>query len=296
MFGSIARQIAFLAALGTVGVTAIIAAPEVINDRQITATMERELAKFLDQPDVPTVEELNRQLVTRRGAGLELPHPAPGGTTHTHAQIFRQCADSVVGFGHLYKCDSCDNWHANIAGGVMLTADGIGVTNYHVLEQDKAAIFGIITRDGRVFPVREILAASKEDDAAIFRVAGEGFAPAVLSDGDEAGEPVTAITHPTGNFYMVTDGIVARNYLEPRRGSAPRPRIAITADYAKGSSGCGIYNARGELAAIVTSTRSIYYDTKDGIERNLQMVLKVCIPAAVIRQLAAIPAQSADPE
>lgn len=296
MFGTIAKHLLLVAGLTAGLMTTAAAAPEVINDRQIIATMERELAKFLDQADVPTVEALKHQLATRRGAGLGLPRPAPTEVTHTHAQIFRQCADSVVGFGHLYKCDSCDNWHANIAGGVMLTPDGIGVTNYHVLEQEKAAIFGIITRDGRVFPVLEILAASKADDTAIFRVAGGAFATAVLSEGDEAGEPVTAITHPSGNFYMVTDGIVARNYLEPRRGSAPRPRIAITADYAKGSSGCGIYNARGELAAIVTSTRSIYYDTKDGIERNLQMVLKVCIPAAVIRRLAAMPAQAADPE
>jgi S1-C subfamily serine protease len=296
MFGTIARTLMLVAGFTAGLLTTATAAPEVINDRQITATMERELAKFLEQPGVTTVEALKEQLVTRRGAGLELPHPAPGGSTHTHAQIFRQRADSVVGFGHLYKCDHCDEWHANIAGGVMLTADGIGVTNYHVLEQEKAAIFGIITRDRRVFPVLEILAASKEDDAAIFRVAGEGFATAVLSAGDEPGEPVTAITHPNGNYYMVTDGIVARNYLEPRREGGPRPRIAITADYAKGSSGCGIYNARGELAAIVTSTRSIYYDTKDGIERNLQMVLKVCIPAAAIRQLAALPAQPADPE
>ena len=296
MFGTIARHLMLAAGLTAGLLASATAAPEVINDRQITATMERELAKFLEQPDIPTVEELKHQLETRRGAGIELPQPSPSDATHTHAQIFRQRADSVVGFGHLYKCDHCDEWHANVAGGVMLTADGIGVTNYHVLEQDKAAIFGIITRDGRVFPVLEILAASKEDDAAIFRVAGEGFASAVLSAGDEAGEPVTAITHPNGNFYMVTDGIVARNYLEPRRGGPPRPRIAITADYAKGSSGCGIYNERGELAAIVTSTRSIYYDTKDGIERNLQMVLKVCIPATAIRRLAAIPAQSADPE
>lgn len=274
-----------------------LASPEVIDDQLYRHAMENDLARHLVSADVPSVETLREQLEERKSTSalaLSVAASTPGSLSHTEVWQLRR--DSIVGVGHLFKCDQCDNWHANIAGGVMLTSDGIGVTNYHVLDQEKAAIFGVVTRDGRVFPIVEILAASKEDDAAIFRVKGEGFSVAPLSGGDEAGTPVTAITHPNGNFYMVTDGIVARNYREHFRGGSARQRIAITADYAKGSSGCGIFNDRGELAAIVTSTKSIYYDRKDDIDRNLQMVVKVCIPTSAIRQLTVNPESATESE
>ncbi len=57
---------------------------------------------------------------------------------------------SVLCFGNIYKCDNCNNWHGNLAGGFVITADGVAVTNYHVMENAKAGAFGAITYDGKV--------------------------------------------------------------------------------------------------------------------------------------------------
>ena len=63
------------------------------------------------------------------------------------------------------------------------------------------------------------------------------------------------------------------------------PRMAITADYAKGSSGAPVLNSEGEVVGMVSATNSIYYTREKGQNQNLQMVVKLCIPVAAISKL-----------
>ncbi len=261
---------------------------DLIDDRAFYRSANRSLRQWLADPNHVPATELNSQLASRTHHAFDLP-PVELANRLEPAEIYSARRDSVVGLAYLFKCPRCDDWHTSIAGGVMLTADGIGVTNHHVIAQndeESKAVFGIVTFHGAFYPIIEILAASIADDLAIFQVRGSDFSPAPLSKGDLPGEAVTAITHPSGNFYTVTTGVVARNFRERRSGpAAGRARMAITADFARGSSGAGIFNARGELASIATSTRSIYYSRQDGMDRNLQMVLKTTIPASAIRSL-----------
>ncbi|TVR45795.1 MAG: serine protease [Puniceicoccaceae bacterium] len=259
---------------------------DLIDDQERIRQFENRFGTMKDAGQVVAAEVLVEQLQERSKPQSTLPVNLSTETRSlTPAEIYRLRRDSVVMMGRLYKCDHCDDWHISVSGGVMLSEDGIGVTNYHVIMADNADAFGIMTFDGVVYPVEEILAGSRVDDLAFFRVDGDGFRPAPLSRGDDPGTPVTAITHPRQQLYYVSHGIVARNYIE-RRGRLHRPRLAITADYARGSSGAGIFNDRGDLASIVSSTRSIYYTREDGIDRNLQMVMKITVPAHSILELA----------
>jgi serine protease Do len=284
------RILPFIFVLAFAGAAASASAVDLIDDASIQRASKTALLDWLAQPDHVSAATLIEQLDSRPHHSIALPS-GPDSRLLTPAEIYRARRDSVTALAYLYKCPHCDDWHSSIAGGVMITADGTGVTNHHVIAQNKEeskAVFGIVAFDGSFYPIVEILAASRADDLAVFRVRGEGFTAVPLSLGDEPGEPVTAISHPTGNLYMVTTGIVARNYRERGPGpAAGRPRMSITADFAKGSSGAGIFNARGELAAIVASTRSVYYSREGGIDKNLQMVFKIAIPASAIRELLA---------
>ncbi|MFT4550277.1 MAG: serine protease Do [Verrucomicrobiales bacterium] len=260
--------------------------PKAVDDRQIKATFEKQLGRLKDEGKTPDPADLRKQMEKRKHHALELPRAQPLNASRGTAGVYQQRRDSVLCFGNIYKCDSCNKWHGNIAGGFVISEDGVAVTNYHVMEAAKAGAFGAMTTDGKVYQVEEILAASKADDLAIVKLAGNGFKPAPLVADTPVGSKVIAITHPQGRFYSVSEGIISRYYRQSeRKGSGPE-RVAITADFAKGSSGSPVFSENGDVIGVVASTNSIYYDReKDGSQKNLQMVIKSCIPTRAILNL-----------
>ena len=258
---------------------------EPVNDRAIKANFEKQLGALRDAEKVPDCADLAKQLKEQKHFPHELPPVVTPAELDT-ASVYDACKDGVLCFGNIYKCDKCSNWHGNIAGGFVISEDGLAVTNYHVMENDKAGAFGAMTIDGKLFPVKEIVASSKADDLAIVRLEGEDFKPLTIAEGDSVGADVTVISHPQGRFYTVSEGIIARYFKAPtkKRGEVAS-RMAITADYAKGSSGSPVFNDDGAVIGVVASTNSIYYSKKDGVDQNLQMVIKSCIPSGSILKL-----------
>lgn len=62
--------------------------------------------------------------------------------------------------------------------------------------------------------------------------------------------------------------------------------MTITADFAKGSSGCPVLDECGAVVGIVNNTESIYYDD-DGKKKqtDLQMVVKNATPSWAVRPM-----------
>jgi S1-C subfamily serine protease len=118
---------------------------------------------------------------------------------------------------------------------------------------------------------------------AILQVEGLNPRPLALAPGAPVGSPVRVISHPDGHFYTLTEGVVSR-YLTVRRAETEVPAMAITADFARGSSGGPVFDDAGAVVGIATTTHSIYYDEK-GARDNLQMVIKQCVPAASVLKL-----------
>ena len=56
--------------------------------------------------------------------------------------------------------------------------------------------------------------------------------------------------------------------------------VAVTADYARGSSGAPVLNSQGQVVAVVSSTESIYYSEDGQRQRDFQMVFRTCIPSS----------------
>jgi hypothetical protein len=174
------------------------------------------------------------------------------------SSAFTLAKEATLVLGHLYLCGKCDRHHGNLAGGVLISSDGLALTNYHVLDFREAVVFGAMTAAGEVYAIDEVLAASKSDDVALIRLRGaKDLAHLPLGTELKTGEALFVVSHPDGHFYTLTHGYLARRYLTPKERV---PRLQITADFAKGSSGCGILNRRGELVGLVASTSSIYYN------------------------------------
>ncbi len=193
----------------------------------------------------------------------------------------KSAAEATLIVGHLYLCDKCDKWHNNLAGGVLISGDGLMVTNYHVLKFAQAKTFAAMTKDGRIFPIKNVLASSEKDDLALVQLGGARDLPFVaIAPSAETGDALFVISHPDAHFYTFTEGHVSRYFLEPK-GKAKR--IQITAPFARGSSGSGIFNESGELIGLATFTNTIFYEPKTS--SNPQTVLYTGVPSASILEL-----------
>ena len=179
------------------------------------------------------------------------------------------------------------------ATAVVLTADGVCISNYHVFWEilDPLAklnpadsVMFVATEEGRVYPITEILSFSKAGDMAIFKIdtRGDVLTPMPLGQDLWAGCNVHVLSHPEGYPYAYTNGVVFRTItLNPEDPFAHR--MEITADYAKGSSGGPIMDDRGNMVAMVSSIRSIFYSNQPPY--NQQMNVKLTIPMSSIRRL-----------
>jgi S1-C subfamily serine protease len=259
--------------------------PHYINDREVQASIERAGTAMIEAgqtiENAAFLEQLQR-------AAADMPAPTPGALTVDGDDLYEQAADGVLVVAGLYLCGKCDNYHANCATGFVVSADGLVVTNHHVIDKQDNITLVARTRDGRVVPVTEVLASNKADDVALIRIGGEGpYKPLPIARDATVGEPVHTITHPSGRFYCYSTGEISRFFMAHNHGRSDVRRVQITAEFAKGSSGGPILNDLGQVVALVTTTDSVYYNTNDGKQENLQMVFYNCVPYESVLNLFA---------
>jgi serine protease Do len=77
--------------------------------------------------------------------------------------------------------------------GFLVSADGVIVTNYHVIETGNVAV--VKFPDNTAFPVDGVLAADKVRDLAVIKIHGKNFRTLTLGNSDriQIGEEVVAI-------------------------------------------------------------------------------------------------------
>lgn len=265
--------------------------PVLIDDKGLSNRLLRISEQLVKDGKVTPLAELRAQL-GRRACTLDLG--AAPTRRMTPDRIYATYRPSVLVLAGVFKCGKCTRWHATTMVGFLITGSGALVTNYHAVDNAKHVTLVAMTHDGRVLPVKEILAASKDDDVAILQLdaAGLRFRPVALSTSAPAGAPVSVISHPAKRFYTLTRGVVSRYFGHKTRGKMI-PRMHITADFARGSSGGPVFNEYGAVVGLVKSTTSIYYDASEGKKGNLQMVFKECVPASQVLQLIKPPGMRA---
>ena len=256
---------------------------KVIDDQKILRQIPASVGALVDKKKTLAWDKMAEQM-KRSSVSLKLPK---AGTTPVK-NLYSNRVDSVVAIASVYKCNRCTKWHSGGAASAwVLTADGVMVTNYHVFGDKERAGFAIMTRDGRFSPVVEILAASKRDDIAIFRVAGSGYRPIPLGADAAVGSDLHVIAHPDSRFFTYTSGKVSRYYHKRGHGQPGPPLMAVTAEFARGSSGGPVMDSAGNVIGMVASTSSIYYPPKKKTDKQgpFQMVIRNCVPVASIRSL-----------
>lgn len=252
-----------------------------VNDRALNDAIVKAAETLIKDGKTAKMAGLIEQL---KQSGCCAKLAKPGRQERSMSEVYAQARPSVLVVSGIYKCDKCSHWHASNASGYVISESGVAVTNYHVVNKPKNEALVAATAAGQIVPVKAVLAASEADDIAILQLDGQGFQPLALAAAVPVGARVCAISHPDGQFYTLKEGIVSRYFVTGGRKKEV-PKMAVTADFARGSSGGPILDAHGNVAGMVGSTTSIYYNIEKGQKDNLQMVLKHCVPAASILRL-----------
>lgn len=255
--------------------------PGEVNDEGILDRLDVEADNLIKAGRTVKMRELLTQL-NRRSCSVTLPQ-SPSARLGSGELIARARA-GIVAICDLYKCKKCPRWHVGASSGFMLTESGVCVTCYHVVDVPESPTLVAMAGDGRVVPVKQVLAANPNTDVAILQLDGTGFPTLPIAFNEPVGAPVRVISHPDEHFFTLSEGIVSRYVTVPLDKNAGEvTMMAVTADFGSGSSGAPVLNDRGAVIAMVNNTQSLYYDPKRG--KDLQMVFKHCLPSEYVRQL-----------
>ncbi|MDE2362882.1 MAG: trypsin-like peptidase domain-containing protein [Hyphomicrobiales bacterium] len=138
----------------------------------------------------------------------------------------------------------------DVGSGVVVSPDGLIVTNRHVI-QDAYALF-VTLSDGRRLPAKLVLAGTNYDLALIKVDPGPTpLQPARLGDNDKmrVGDRVVAIGNPLGFAGSVSSGIISAFHRQIGL-SAYDDLIQTDATINKGNSGGPLFNMDGEVIGI----------------------------------------------
>ena len=252
----------------------------VLPDDEIEERMIEFGKSLMKRKDAVRMKTLAKQL-DRRDCELQLA--APGTNRLNAEQLIQQVRRSVLVVGSLYQCEDCKEWHLSAATGFALTESGAFATCYHVVDQPEHSVMVAMTDDGRMFAVREVLAADKAHDVAILQLDGTGFTPLPVATNALVGAPVFVVSHPSKNFYTFTSGMVAR-YVVSEEDKVKTTMMSITADFGRGSSGCPVFNESGAVVGMAESILSTTSTGKSG-DVNPSLIFKHARPADALLKL-----------
>jgi len=252
-----------------------------IDDDTLYASLLQGLTELFENGKTTKMATLKRQLGRDHGS-VELPDISTKETALP--ELYRRCKSGVLIVGGLYMCEKCGKRHVSTVAGFVLTASGVIATAYHAVDRSAFEALGAMTPDGKVYAVKEVVAASSLNDVAILQLDGSGFRPLPLAANAPVGTSVAMIGHPSRQFYMLTTGTISRYYALDYAGIETL-WMSATAEIGSGASGAPLLNTSGAVVGMASRTRPVYAAAHDNEPRRLQMVIKQYVPASAILDL-----------
>lgn len=162
-------------------------------------------------------------------------------------QLYERCAGSIVAITG-YKDGKLGYFWGS---GIVLSADGLILTNAHVIEDcDRAAV---TLADDRVFEAM-LVGADEASDIAVLKIDAQGLTPAEFGDSSllRVGEGVAVIGNPISENYRLTmtDGIVSALSRSVTHAGRTATAIQTTAPINEGSSGGALLNLYGQVVGV----------------------------------------------
>lgn len=193
-------------------------------------------------------------------------------------QLIKKVDPSVV---KIYTIDG-KNEYVSQGSGVIISNNGICVSNYHVLIGAKKAI--AITASGKKFEITKILDFSKQNDLIKFKldIGNQVTTSAILNNIlPQKGVEVFAVGYPNG-FKIQGESTATTGIISSLREENGEKIIQTSTPFTHGSSGGGLFDTAGKLVGITSGTFA--EEVKDR-HANLNKVIPVTLVNKLIRNL-----------
>lgn len=134
------------------------------------------------------------------------------------------------------------------ASGFFVSDDGDVITNYHVIDGASKAV--IQTTDGKIYPVKKVVAKDIKSDLArvTVQIGANPVKPLKISKRlPRKGERVVVIGNPAGQRKVVSSGVISSLLQVPDFGTLLQTTVQITF----GSSGSPVINTKAEVIGVI---------------------------------------------
>ena len=206
-------------------------------------------------------------------AQQKAPPPSREAAQYSFAPIVKKAAPAVVNV-YVKRLQSSQGYpdefrrffgerfgmpQSTLGSGVIVSADGVVVTNAHVLKVADTAEISLVLADRREFNAK-ILLQDEKSDLAVLRIEGSSgpfpYLEFADSDAIEVGDMVLAIGNPFGVGQTVTSGIISALGRTRVTRSDAQAFIQTDAAINPGNSGGALVDMAGRVVGINTAIYS----------------------------------------
>ena len=197
-------------------------------------------------------------------------------TELTLQQLYRTCSDSIVAIAGYQKGIVGYNWGT----GVVLSEDGLILTNTHVIDQCDRA--DVIFEDNVTYTAL-LVGADSTSDIALLKIEASGLPAASFGDSAflSVGDSVAAIGNPLGDDFTrtLTNGIISAIDRDVMHDGHKMTLLQTNTALNEGNSGGALFNMYGQVVGI-TNMKMI--SASSGIEG-----IGFAIPSSTVKTVVA---------
>lgn len=220
---------------------------------EVIDRLTTEVEQLIEQKAVKTSAELKSELDR---SSFPMTFTAPVNDELSPEELYRQSIESVFLIAGLTKpTEEDDAWATSFSTAFVVREDGILSTSAHVFDHnDRDDAVVVLDVHGQVYPVIEVLAATRKSDTCLFRIRASGLKPLRLGSEIAPGSQIRVIGHPGDSFFYFSAGNLA-NY---EKDADDNFWLNITADFGQGSSGGPVMDRAGNVVGQVSRTYTLY--------------------------------------
>lgn len=177
-------------------------------------------------------------------------------------ELYRDCVDSIVAITGSFEDESMYSWGT----GVILSEDGLILTNAHVL--DECVGVSVMLSDDSEYEAR-LIGADVLTDLAVLKINASGLPTAHFGDSAKlsVGDKVAAIGNPLGIAFRLTmtDGIISSIERGVNVNGRSVTLLQTNTAINQGSSGGALFNMYGQVIGITNMKMVSTYSYIEGI-------------------------------